>query len=130
MSSRLYRITWKFRITGTAANDLAAVYLTDASNGQADRSLHEIPALLPAYASVMSIGMHYATGLSGTITRKLRMERNIGSGSLSARRPEPRSGSWSSRTWAQPDGRAALLRAPRGGRSRRRKRKATSCRCR
>lgn len=84
VSSRLYRITWKFRITGTAANDLAAVYLTDASNGQADRSLHEIPALLPAYASVMSIGMHYATGLSGTITRKLRMERNIGSGSLSA----------------------------------------------
>lgn len=84
VSSRLYRITWKFRITGTAANDLAAVYLTDASNGQADRSLHEIPALLPAYASVMSIGMHYATGLSGTITRKLRMERNVGSGSLSA----------------------------------------------
>lgn len=84
VSSRLYRITWKFRIIGTAANDLAAVYLTDASNGQADRSLHEIPALLPAYASVMSIGMHYATGLSGTITRKLRMERHEGSGSLSA----------------------------------------------
>lgn len=93
VSSRLYRITWKFRIIGTAANDLAAVYLTDASNGQADWSLHEIPTVpwlphdgspLPAYASVMSIGMHYATGLSGTITRKLRMERHEGSGSLSA----------------------------------------------
>lgn len=84
VSSRLYRITWKFLITGTAANDLAAVYLTDASNGQADRSLHEIPALLSGSGYVMSIGMHYATGLSGTITRKLRMERNVGSGSLSA----------------------------------------------
>lgn len=81
-SSRLYRITWKFLITGGVEGDIAAVYLTDASNAQADRMLHEIPKLVSGAGYVPSIGMHYATGLSGSITRKLRIERNAGSGGI------------------------------------------------
>lgn len=83
-ATRLYRISWKFLVIGTATNDIAAIYLTDAGGTQFDRALVHIPTVVSGSGYVSAHGEHYVTGLSGSVTRKLRLERNVGSGTLTA----------------------------------------------
>ena len=82
VSTRIYRISYIVELAGTATGDFPHVYITDAANTHQARWVGVTPALVAGAWYVIATGFHYQTGLSGSITRKLRCQRNVGSGNL------------------------------------------------
>lgn len=78
-SNRRYKITFGYEIVSTVANDVYIVKLTDNVNASIVRATDS----LNATASHTGLMVATFTGLSGAITRKLRVVRSSGSGTLS-----------------------------------------------
>ena len=79
---RRYRITASLEVSATVANDLAIVHITDAANNQRKRfSVNVGTPIASAFNGVYFSVIE--TGLSGSVTRKVRIERAIGTGTLS-----------------------------------------------
>lgn len=84
LTDRRYRTTLTLEINGTAAGDLAIVYITDASNTVIRRRVLTVPALTAGVGyGALQVSV-VETGLSGSVTRKARLERNSGAGSVSS----------------------------------------------
>lgn len=83
ISGRRYRVTFKGEITGTVTNDLLVVYLTDGSNAQVARAVVHNPTITNAGYMNVVLPHIEPTTLSGSITRKVRIERNQGTGNFS-----------------------------------------------
>lgn len=83
-ASRRYRTTFSGEINGTSAGALLIVYITDGSNNIKRRHVITVPALV---SGVGYTGVQFSvveSGLTGSTTRKIRLERNAGSGTAEA----------------------------------------------
>lgn len=84
-ASRRYRISAHVEVSGTVANDLVIIYIADGSNTHQQRALCHIPTPI-----ALAGGAGYVTldpwviqsGLSGSTTRKVRIVRNVGTGTV------------------------------------------------
>lgn len=80
-STRLYRTSLLCEITSTVANDIPVLSITDSGGSALQRATG---GLMIAGAALTFSLFVLETGLSGTITRKARCVRALGTGSLSA----------------------------------------------
>lgn len=75
-----YRTTVKMEVQATVTTDLAIAYITDAANAALQRSIFVV-ASLNGGTFYNSIYMQYIeTPAAGAVTRKVRIERNAGTG--------------------------------------------------
>jgi len=80
LANRRYRTSLFAEINSTVANDLAILYITDGSNNVRRRlPLHMPPTLSGAAYTFASAAVVEVPG-AGAVTRKLRLERNVGTG--------------------------------------------------
>lgn len=77
-ASRRYRTSFSGELLGSIAGDLAYVYITDSSNVVKRR----FPVVVQAAGATGVTFDLVETGLSGSITRKIRLERNTGTGNV------------------------------------------------
>jgi len=82
VSGRNYRTTAFIEIGSTAAGDLVIAYLTTGANVQLVRHTIVSPALVSGATYMVAVVSYSSSSLSGSTTHKLRLERNVGSGTL------------------------------------------------
>ncbi len=80
VSTRRYRVSASSEIYGTAAGDLLILSITDGSNVQQQRTVFTVPALTGGAGYGKATIELYLSGISGSTTRKLRLERSSGTG--------------------------------------------------
>jgi hypothetical protein len=78
--ARRYRITFDGEVNGTVAGDLLVAYITDGANNPVRRKVITVPALVGGAGYSDGSFSRTEVGLSGTVTRKVRLERNAGTG--------------------------------------------------
>lgn len=78
---RLYQVSYGVSLSGNTANELIGLYVADSSNVTHWRDLFTSGALFSGVWYGQFSGFMTTTG-SGSITRKLRLERNVGVGTL------------------------------------------------
>lgn len=83
LTGRRYRITLFAEVNGTAAGDLGVAYITTDANVEVRRHVFTVPALVGGvgYSAIQTSRVE--SGLSGSVTRKARLQRNSGAGSVS-----------------------------------------------
>ena len=82
-STRRYRVTVTAELGGTTAGDLAILYITDGSNTVVQRAVFTGPALTGGQGYGHVNMQYHISGASGSLTRKVRLERNVGAGTVS-----------------------------------------------
>ncbi|CAB4136919.1 hypothetical protein UFOVP314_45 [uncultured Caudovirales phage] len=80
IASRRYRVTAAAEINGTVAGDLLIVYITDGSNTIQQRAVVTVPSLNSGGGYAHARLELHLSNVSGSVTRKLRLERNAGTG--------------------------------------------------
>jgi hypothetical protein len=81
VSGRNYRTTVFLELTDTVAGDLIIAYLTTGANTQLVRSPFVAYGVSTAASSALSFSFNSST-LSGSTTHKVRLERNVGTGTV------------------------------------------------
>lgn len=82
ITGRRYRISWRCEINGSVVNDLGIMYLTNGSNVQVARNIWAVPPIVAGAGYFLLAGSHVEVPGAGSTTRKLRFERNSGSGTV------------------------------------------------
>lgn len=82
LPDRRYRTSFFGEIQGTVTNDLGIVFITDGSGNEKRRHpIHMPPTISGAAYTGISTSIVEIPG-SGPVTRKMRLERNIGTGAV------------------------------------------------
>ncbi len=81
-AGRRYRVSFAAEINGTAAGDLAILYVSDGAGTSKKRHVVTVPALTAGSGYSAVSGALIEVPGAGSVTRKLRLERNAGSGTV------------------------------------------------
>ena len=82
VSGRNYRTMAFMELGDSVAGDLIIAYLTTGANTQLVRHTIVSPALVSGVTYMVAVMSYSSSSLSGSTTHKVRLERNVGSGTL------------------------------------------------